>query len=285
MCFDQRQPGRNVACPTAPWSVFTRRSSPESSSNGRVSSGELKVLLAIVPLAADIADPPSLEPVRGSATKATPRDSVAVLWSAAMVLVVIAVERVARRLLPLAALLNLSLLFPDQAPKRFAVARRVGRPRDLQRQLQEARDKGVVGGETAYMQTVLELVAALSVHDRQTRGHSERVRVLTDLIADEMKLPQSDRARLRWASLLHDIGKLFVDADILRKPAALSNDEWEHVRRHPDEGARIIGPLRSWLGQWAAAVEHHHERWDGKGYPRALRGEEISLAGRIVAVA
>src|SRR5207302_2893224 len=213
----------------------------------------------------------------------------ALLWfaadTAAMVLVVIAVERVARRLLPLAALLNLSLLFPDQAPKRFAVARRVGRPRDLQRQLQEARDKGVVGGETAYMQTVLELVAALSVHDRQTRGHSERVRVLTDLIADEMKLPQSDRARLRWASLLHDIGKLFVDADILRKPAALSNDEWEHVRRHPDEGARIIGPLRSWLGQWAAAVEHHHERWDGKGYPRALRGEEISLAGRIVAVA
>src|SRR5207302_3282172 len=143
------------------------------------------------------------------------------------------VERAAHRLLPLAALLNLSLLFPDQAPKRFAVARRVGRPRELREQLEEARAKGVQGDQVTYMQTVLELVAALSVHDRQTRGHSERVRVLTDLIADEMKLPQSDRARLRWASLLHDIGKPFVDADLLRKPAALTNDEREPGRRPP----------------------------------------------------
>ncbi|HEX4580339.1 MAG TPA: HD domain-containing protein, partial [Candidatus Dormibacteraeota bacterium] len=127
--------------------------------------------------------------------------------SAAMLLVILVAERAARRLLPLAALLNLSLLFPDQAPKRFAVARRVGRPRDLQRQLQDARDRGTQVGEVAYMQTVLELVAALSVHDRQTRGHSERVRIFADLIASEMKLSPADRARLRWASLLHDIGK------------------------------------------------------------------------------
>lgn len=203
----------------------------------------------------------------------------------AMLLVILAVERAARRLLPLAALLNLSLLFPDNAPKRFAVARRVGRPRDLQRQLQEARDKGVEGGEVAYMQTVLELVAALSVHDRQTRGHSERVRVFADLLATEMKLSPADRARLRWASLLHDIGKLVVPSEILSKPAALTERERLNVQRHPEEGARLIGPLRSWLGEWAAAVEHHHERWDGKGYPRALAGENISLAGRIVAVA
>jgi HD-GYP domain-containing protein (c-di-GMP phosphodiesterase class II) len=211
------------------------------------------------------------------------------LWftavSAAMLLVILVVERAARRLLPLAALLNLSLLFPDKAPQRFAVARRVGRPRDLQRQLQEAREKGVEGGEVAYMQRVLELVAALSVHDRQTRGHSERVRVFADLIADEMKLPAPDRARLRWASLLHDIGKLLVPSEVLSKPAALNQAEWENVRRHPEEGARLIGPLRTWLGEWAAAVEHHHERWDGKGYPLGLAGEGISLAGRIVGVA
>jgi HD-GYP domain-containing protein (c-di-GMP phosphodiesterase class II) len=73
----------------------------------------------------------------------------------------------------------------------------VGKPRDLQRQLQEARDKGVRRGEVAYMQRVLELVAALSVHDRQTRGHSERVRVFADLIADEMNLTAADGARLR----------------------------------------------------------------------------------------
>ncbi|HWF56725.1 MAG TPA: HD domain-containing phosphohydrolase [Candidatus Dormibacteraeota bacterium] len=205
--------------------------------------------------------------------------------SVAMLLAVLAVERAARRLLPLAALLNLSLLFPDRAPKRFAVARRVGRPRDLQRQLQEARDKGTVGGELAYMQRVLELVAALSVHDRQTRGHSERVRVFADLIAEEMKLSAPDQARLRWASLLHDIGKLVVPSEILSKPAALSTAEWQDVRRHPEEGSRLIGPLRSWLGEWALAVEHHHERWDGRGYPFGLAGDRISLAGRIVAVA
>src|SRR5580658_10977478 len=93
-----------------------------------------------------------------------------------MLITIIVLERAGRRLLPLAALLNLSLLFPDRAPKRFAIARKVNKPKDLQRQLQEARDKGVRGGDTAYMQQVLELVAALSVHDKRTRGHPERVR-------------------------------------------------------------------------------------------------------------
>jgi HD-GYP domain-containing protein (c-di-GMP phosphodiesterase class II) len=205
--------------------------------------------------------------------------------SVAMLVTIIALERAGRRLLPLAALLNLSLLFPDRAPKRFAVARRVGKPRDLQRQLQEAHEKGVTGGEVAHMQRVLELVAALSVHDRQTRGHSERVRVFSDLIADELNLPPADRARLRWASLLHDIGKLVVPAAILTKPARLTNTEMDTVRRHPDEGARLLGPLAAWLGPWALAVAEHHERFDGRGYPRGLAGEHISLAGRIVAVA
>jgi len=202
-----------------------------------------------------------------------------------MLVTIIALERAGRRLLPLAALLNLSLLFPDRAPKRFAVARRVGKPRDLQRQLREAHEKGVTGGEVAHMQTVLELVAALSVHDRQTRGHSERVRVFADLIADEMKLAPPDRARLRWASLLHDIGKLEVPSEILSKPARLTDAEMDNVRRHPDEGARLLGPLSAWLGPWALAVEQHHERFDGRGYPRGIAGDQISLAGRIVAVA
>ena len=205
--------------------------------------------------------------------------------SLVMLATIIAVERAARRLLPLAALLNLSMLFPDRAPKRFAVARRVGKPRDLQRQLQQARDRGVTGGEVAHMQMVLELVAALSVHDRQTRGHSERVRVFTDLISDEMKLAPGDRARLRWAALLHDIGKLVVPSEILSKPAKLTAAEMDDVRRHPDEGARLIGSLSAWLGEWAGAVAEHHERFDGRGYPRGLAGDQISLAGRIVAVA
>lgn len=205
--------------------------------------------------------------------------------SLVMLVVIIVLERAGRRLLPLAALLNLSLLFPDRAPKRFAIARKVNKPKDLQRQLQEARDKGVRGGDTAYMQQVLELVAALSVHDKQTRGHSERVRVFADLIADEMHLSDGDRARLRWASLLHDIGKLVVPSEILTKPAALNDVEMSAVRRHPEEGERLIGPLRTWLGEWGDAVVQHHERYDGTGYPHGLAGDQISLAGRIVAVA
>jgi HD-GYP domain-containing protein (c-di-GMP phosphodiesterase class II) len=250
-----------------------------------VLSALVRVSVVVVPAVAGIA-------AGVATTRILPRPNgfgAAVLSFAAvsvvMLVIIVALERAGRRLLPLAALLNLSLLFPDRAPKRFAIARRVGKPRDLQRQLQEARDKGVKGGDTAYMQKVLELVAALSVHDRQTRGHSERVRVFTDLLADEMKLAPSDRARLRWASLLHDIGKLVVPATILSKPAKLTNAEFDAIKRHPEEGARLIGPLSTWLGEWADAVPQHHERFDGRGYPRGLAGNQISLAGRIVAVA
>jgi hypothetical protein len=113
-------------------------------------------------------------------------------WYAAVadatLLTVIAVERITRQLLPLAALLNLSLLFPDQAPRRFAVTRRVGRPRDLQRQLQQARAAHGQTADVTYMNTILELIAVLSVYDRGIRGHVDRVRVFTEMIATEMHL-------------------------------------------------------------------------------------------------
>jgi hypothetical protein len=211
------------------------------------------------------------------------------LWWSVVTIATIATlvvgERLARRLLPLAALFSLSLVFPDKAPRRFALARRLGRPSDVRRRIEAARHTGVVDDDTTTMQTILELAAALSVHDKQTRGHSERVRVFTDMIAEELKLPVADRARLRWASLLHDVGKLHVSHDILNKPGPPTDEEWAELRRHPDDGARLIGPLLGWLGQWAPAVAHHHERWDGKGYPRGLAGEQISRGGRIVAVA
>ncbi|HSP65147.1 MAG TPA: HD-GYP domain-containing protein [Candidatus Deferrimicrobium sp.] len=224
-------------------------------------------------------------------TRLLPRaDSVAttVLWvmviAAASLVTLVAVERAARRLLPLAALLNLSLIFPDKAPARFAVARRTGRPRDLQESLHRAQQTGHAD-DARRMQSIIELVLALSVHDKASRGHSERVRVFTDLLADELKVPESGRNRLRWAALLHDIGKLEVPATILNKPAAPSDEEWATLHRHPEEGARLVGPLLPWLGEWGLAVEQHHERFDGTGYPHQLKGHEISLAARIVAVA
>jgi hypothetical protein len=105
------------------------------------------------------------------------------------------------------------------------------------------------------------------------------------VIAEELHLTPENHDHLRWASLLHDCGKVMVDAEILNKSTALSAEEWAVIRRHPEEGARIAAPLRTWLGEWSDAIEQHHERWDGGGYPHGLTGPDISLAARIVAVA
>lgn len=129
------------------------------------------------------------------------------------------------------------------------------------------------------------LAASLSRHDRATRGHSERVRALTDMIANELNLAELDRDRLRWSALLHDVGKLTVHPETLNKLGQLTEEELEQLRSHPLEGRRLISPLSSWLGEWSLAIEQHHESFDGNGYPFGLSGSKISLAARIVAVA
>jgi hypothetical protein len=98
---------------------------------------------------------------------------------------------------------------------------------------------------------ILSLSTALSNHDRKTRGHSERTRAYTDLIAEEMELPEPDRDRLRWAALLHDVGKLEVPTEILNKDSSLDEAEWEMVKQHPIHGMRLVAPLIPWLGDWA----------------------------------
>ena len=194
-------------------------------------------------------------------------------------------ERLGKRFLPLAVLLRLSLVFPDRAPSRFAMARGAGNVRVLERRIRDAREQGVDGSPVRAAAQILSLVAALSAHDRKTRGHSERVRAFTDLVAGQLRLSEADRDRLRWAALLHDIGKLHVPAKILNKPGRPAPHEWETLQGHPAAGARIAAPLMAWLGPWGDAIEQHHERFGGGGYPRSLAGEEISLGARIVSVA
>ncbi len=181
----------------------------------------------------------------------------------------------------MAALLELSILFPGEAPTRWKVAREAGSVRHL-----ELLANGVPEAEpTKAAVTILALVASLAKHDRVTRGHSDRVRVFTDMIAEEMKLPKVDRDRLRWAALIHDIGKLDVPARLLRKPAKPTASEWRRLRMHPEVGARLTAPLASWLGEYAKVVVQHHEHFDGSGYPAGLTGNEISLGARIVGLA
>ncbi len=229
--------------------------------------------------------------VGAALTRAIPRPNgmAAVPWFlvvlGASTVTVTLVDRLARRLLPLATLLRLSLAFPDRIPSRFKLARQAGNIRVLERRIVETRERGLDDDPSKAAEEILTLVAALSAHDRKTRGHSERVRVFTDMLAEEFDLSPTDCDRLRWAALLHDVGKLDVPSEILNMRGKPDKAEWERLRRHPLEGERIAAPLAAWLGSWAAVIGQHHERWDGGGYPCALSGEDIGLGARIVSVA
>jgi putative nucleotidyltransferase with HDIG domain len=206
------------------------------------------------------------------------------LTGAATVVLLVA-DRLARRLLPLAALYKLSLVFPDNAPSRFSTALKRRSVGTLEERVASAKAGASHTTPIEAAQQLLSLVAELDAHDPLTRGHSDRVRAYAQMIAEELRLSYRDIDLLNWAALLHDIGKLDVPTEILSKHGRPSDEEWGIIRRHPEAGGEIVAPLRAWLGEWIEAVTQHHERWDGKGYPNGVAGEKIALAGRIVAVA
>jgi len=138
--------------------------------------------------------------------------------------------------------------------------------------------------EAAYAGAIRALAAALDARDPSTAGHSERVGVLSVAIGRELALAPEELEVLRLGALFHDIGKIGVPDHVLRKPGALTAEEFDLIKQHPVVGARILESV-PFLARHLPIVELHHERPDGRGYPRGLRGEEIPLAARIVHVA
>jgi len=132
--------------------------------------------------------------------------------------------------------------------------------------------------------TLEALVNALEAKDPYMRGHSARVADLSATIAHELGIPEEDVEHVRVAGRLHDIGKIGTRESVLNKQGALTPEEFEHVKQHVIIGSQILAPL-SHLGDIIPAVRHHHERWDGTGYPDGLRGEEIPMGGRIIGAA
>jgi putative two-component system response regulator len=132
--------------------------------------------------------------------------------------------------------------------------------------------------------TLEALVNALEAKDPYLRGHSARVADLSATIANQLGLSDEDVEQVRVAGRLHDLGKIGTREAVMEKQGPLSPEEYEHVKQHVIIGSQILAPLTH-LGPIIGSVRHHHERWDGSGYPEGLRGEEIPLGGRIIGAA
>ena len=135
------------------------------------------------------------------------------------------------------------------------------------------------------IENLRSLAKSLEEKDFYTRGHSERVAEIAKKIAQRMNLSSRLVERIYIAALLHDIGKVGIPDYVLNKPTTLTKEEFEIVKQHPIKGEAILKEIGRFRFKEAKWVRHHHERWDGKGYPDGLKGEEIPLPSRIIAVA
>lgn len=131
---------------------------------------------------------------------------------------------------------------------------------------------------------VRSLVYAIEAKDPYTSGHSERVYHFSMLMAQRLGIENDAFEALKWAAILHDVGKIGISEQILLKPGKLTDEEFGRIKEHPEKGGRILQPVAQ-LANSLGGIVHHHERYDGKGYPYGLKGEEIPLAARIIAVA
>jgi len=155
-----------------------------------------------------------------------------------------------------------------------AIRSRLGRSQQLLlAQLQES-----------YEASLIMLANAIEVRDPYTRGHVERVMNYAQTIAEYLGWSSTEINNLRFGSILHDIGKINIPEDILRKSGSLSEEEWVEMRKHPEMGAELVDGIH-YLDSAVPVILYHHERWNGSGYPFGLKEDNIPLSARIVAIA
>jgi HD-GYP domain-containing protein (c-di-GMP phosphodiesterase class II) len=154
---------------------------------------------------------------------------------------------------------------------------------EIQQSIEETRRQAEINKEL-FMGTVRMLANAIDEKDPYTRGHSERVAYYSSVIAKHMGMSPEEIERVQLSGIIHDVGKIGIEDKILRKPAALTDDEYEIMKQHPTKGLKILEAVPR-LKEMAGAGLMHHENVDGSGYPDGLKGDNIPLLGLIVSVA
>ena len=144
--------------------------------------------------------------------------------------------------------------------------------------------KKLFEGPSMRGKTISAIISTLHEKNKREEQHSHRVSILCQYIGKAYGLPEDETEELKTVGLLHDIGKIAIDENILNKPEGLTEDEWKEIKRHPEIGYRILNTVND-MSEIAEYVLAHHERWDGRGYPKGLRGREIPLQSRIIAIA
>jgi ribonuclease P protein subunit RPR2 len=163
-------------------------------------------------------------------------------------------------------------------------ARELGGLYHLERERSAELERVLANLQETYLATMTSLAQVVEAKDRTTRGHLERTQSYGVALARRIDAALADGPELGYGFFLHDIGKVGIPESILCKNGPLSASEWDVMRAHPTIGAQIVAPIR-FLGDASLVIRHHHERFDGTGYPEGLAGEEIPLAARIFAIA
>ena len=132
--------------------------------------------------------------------------------------------------------------------------------------------------------TIKAIINTLHEKNKREEQHSHRVLALCQCMGEALELPEHEIEVLKTVGLLHDIGKIAIDENVLNKPGKLTDDEWKEIKRHPEIGYRILNTVND-MSDMANYALYHHERWDGKGYPKGLKGDDIPFVSRIITIA